>query len=1851
MKMIRTIVLTLASLLIFSLGNAQNISFALSQGSPIPVGPNPLGMASGDFNKDGSLDMAIGNYGSNTVTILLGHGDGTFINAPGSPFTGNSGPICIVTADFDNDGVLDLATADFFSGSISIYKGAGDGTFALLGRPLQSLAHPFFISLGDFNGDGKPDLAECNASDNSVNVLLGNGNCTFNLSSGSPMTVGQSPFCVAIGDFNNDSKLDLITVNGGGGKNAGSLTILSGNGDGSFSPGTTLKIGLQLRQASVADFNHDGNLDLAVTDLQANNLFVLLGDGTGAFANAAGSPIATGAFPYWSVASDFDQNGKIDLAVTNGSDNIIEIFSGNGDGTFATATTINNAGNPRGIIVANDFNGDGQSDLAVANLDSSNVNILLNTSLPPSPGSTCGTASHLGSNLCLTNQTYTGTDFWYSFIATAPGQDIRVKNNATSTDFISKIQVYGGTCGALQTISSSSPYNSADSSVIVQLLNLAVGNSYLCRITSQGLAGTNPNYSICSWATVPSCTSTPINCELVMNGGFEDRDISDYPSCNYTINDDVWPFGASCWYNPCSIPPSGSGFYYSSPDYFNSCSNGVGTTGTNVGVPLNCQTNGAVVDHTLQPPSALTFGYIGLVVYTKPGADAGLDLHEYIQQQLRAPLTANTVYNVSMWVYLSDQSAWACDGLGVAFSNTEFLQVPPYVNTPDLPTTSGTAVYTQALITTIMGWTQISGTYTAVGGESYFEIGNLLTNPGGTGYGPPYTHPQANNPVGIGDFAYYFIDDVSITEIPNLSLTGNTSICSGCQDGPAELDAFVNNGTAPYSYSWVPNTSLLPPSGTGSQVEACPGSTTTYIVTEVDAVGCPTNGMVTVTVNPVPTLSISATLTSICLGQTSNIAASLTNTPTISGVTYSWSPAAGLNITTGLNVSATPLVTTTYTVTATSPSGCSGTAIITINVASDHCCIPSQNAGAAYGSFTFGLASAPLPFQSNAVSNATYDIAPGAVITIPAGTFNLNNVILRMGAGASINIQPNGVLNVTNQSHLFSCQDLWQGIVMQKSSVLNFNTDSWLEDAIIGVESMSGARFTINTGIFNRNYIDVQCDATSTHPGTIVNSAFSCRDIPLFPVPMVATLTSQLASLPKLKLQGSNGTGFYSTVRTQVGVLLKTVSTITIGPASAAAGPNWFDDMEYGIWLQQSGATIQNNQFQDMEGKYQFHIPVSFFTGIAIYGQATSTAPSLAINAIDNGVNDCYRGIDLRGDYKSISLIHNAVNVSKTYYTVPGSGLYIGAIGFYLSPGSVSTINVTRNNVTNCITGMMQDKRSSVIGSSTTYSDNNLSASGGVGYCNTAMSFSDPSAVVSNQSFTVNGNRISQAKNGIYVMNLTGTVPFSPQSYLFSQNLCGLIYQTSGAGEGMKFAGCKYLEVNNNHSKCDPAAALLTGNQSIYGIHLQASTFMYVHCNLVENVGRGMVFEGTCTSMSHYSNGISTGSGILENTMRSAQDGFVLTTNGVIGRQGVPISHLNPLGIASNNYWDMTGGVFGTFSNNETNVLNTTTANTLSPLCNSGQPAGPQATLPVNNAGFVGIAYKQTALVHGLPRANGLLASCGPVPFKVDNSSSGADSLFSSDLEKMVKDSSLLPVFSTESHTFQKLAVFDMLDRDNTLFERNEILSDFFSKESNGNTRKFKEVDEEISEQKYSHAKSINNSIHPTNTMEANQKQFNSLYLNMLLNPSALDSSAVAQFTQIANTCPLSAGNSVYQARAILFQVYGQVQDFTDNCGSTGRTDFPQPITGLNHNSANYAIKLYPNPNDGNMMFEYQLGQGERGVLSIFDMAGNEVLNRSLTENSSSQKINLPELQNGIYIYHFEANGKNVKSGKLVIIK
>jgi hypothetical protein len=344
-----------------------------------------------DVNGDGKPDLVVTD-GFNHTSVLLGNGDGTF-QPPQTPqaFTVGSNPSSVAVADVNGDGIPDLVTANFGSPTVSVLLGNGDGTFQ---KP-QTIPIDFFPSsvvVADVNGDGKPDLV-VTGDLYDISVLLGNGDGTFQKPQ--TFTVGYrlTSVAVAVADVNGDGKPDLVVTQGYLNTFSGKLyhpgvSVLLGKGDGTFGPPQTFSLGYYPRTVAVVDVNRDGKPDLVVTvktDLSnifgpPNSVSVLLGNGDGTFQKPKTLTLPD-ALPYsvglTMAVADVNGDGKPDIVVAYNDSfdgpGAVGVLLGNGDGTFQKPQTFPVGPGPNSVAVA-DVNGDGIPDLVVGNLGAPNLN-------------------------------------------------------------------------------------------------------------------------------------------------------------------------------------------------------------------------------------------------------------------------------------------------------------------------------------------------------------------------------------------------------------------------------------------------------------------------------------------------------------------------------------------------------------------------------------------------------------------------------------------------------------------------------------------------------------------------------------------------------------------------------------------------------------------------------------------------------------------------------------------------------------------------------------------------------------------------------------------------------------------------------------------------------------------------------------------------------------------------------------------------------------------------------------------------------------------------------------------------------------------------------------------------------------------------------------------------------------------------------------------------------------------------------------------------------------------------------------------------------------------------------------
>jgi len=352
---------------VWGAGGPQPIS-AHDLGVPfysVQVGRQPEDVELGDLDGDGNVDLVSADWFAGTVTVAFGDGTGLFPRR--QTYAVGGSPFAIAIADFDQDGKPDLAIANHDSCTISTLKGLGSGLFGAL-ETVPVGSEPAFVSSCDLNEDGIADLVVANEASNTISVLIGHGDGTFDPKV--DYRVGISPCQLAVGDLNGDSHVDVVVVN----EDSNSLSVLLGNGGGLLGAETQFACAADPRTVVIGDWNEDGIPDLAVPAFNADVVSVLLGSGGGAF--GAHTDYESGRLPWGLASVDLNGDGHLDLVSANNLDNGVSVLMGNGSGTFATPIKYTTGSLARTVRVG-DVNHDGKIDLAVDNEGGDAISILI----------------------------------------------------------------------------------------------------------------------------------------------------------------------------------------------------------------------------------------------------------------------------------------------------------------------------------------------------------------------------------------------------------------------------------------------------------------------------------------------------------------------------------------------------------------------------------------------------------------------------------------------------------------------------------------------------------------------------------------------------------------------------------------------------------------------------------------------------------------------------------------------------------------------------------------------------------------------------------------------------------------------------------------------------------------------------------------------------------------------------------------------------------------------------------------------------------------------------------------------------------------------------------------------------------------------------------------------------------------------------------------------------------------------------------------------------------------------------------------------------------------------------------
>lgn len=358
--------------------------FVAGPNSPIAVGPMPSSPAIGDFDGDGKLDIVVtcGTHEApkvGGVLLLLNHGGARFIAAAQGRIAMPQAVDSLVVADFNEDRRPDVAAVGHDSYNVHLLFGDGKGGLAH-GRSIAAHAgkrpHTHAIETADVNKDGHADLLTTNADDHAISVLLGDGRGGFAPGPGSPLAAPGHPYSsLVVRDLDGDGLLDIAAPL----LEAGEIGVYLGDGTGRFRParGAPYRVGARPGFVQAEDLNGDGRLDLMSTHDDVGMVDVLLNEGGGRFRPAPDSPVRMREQVWSIVTGDFGGDRARD-AILSAPGRKLVLLRGDGHGGFTQTAGVGlvTGESPNRLAVA-DMDGDGRTDVVTTNYDSGDVSVLL----------------------------------------------------------------------------------------------------------------------------------------------------------------------------------------------------------------------------------------------------------------------------------------------------------------------------------------------------------------------------------------------------------------------------------------------------------------------------------------------------------------------------------------------------------------------------------------------------------------------------------------------------------------------------------------------------------------------------------------------------------------------------------------------------------------------------------------------------------------------------------------------------------------------------------------------------------------------------------------------------------------------------------------------------------------------------------------------------------------------------------------------------------------------------------------------------------------------------------------------------------------------------------------------------------------------------------------------------------------------------------------------------------------------------------------------------------------------------------------------------------------------------------
>ncbi len=1439
-------------------------------------------------------------------------------------------------------------------------------------------------------------------------------------------------------------------------------------------------------------------------------------------------------------------------------------------------------------------------------------------------------------------ETMTNGTVWYKYTAIDSNLTITLLElDSNPSNKILNIAVWKGSCSSLTYVASDTISSIYDSVLVITTTGVDSGYVYYVQITKSDTVALAKMMMIVN-------NNPPLNskracrvadtCEYVNNGDFE--------------TDIRVPTNVGNIYNPGQIYKScfWSTANLASPDYYMS------VAPPPFGVPVNGVNTVFTGASSVNSAGSLSGNaYAGINAYWD--ADT---LSEYIQSQLKCKLDSGVNYTVSFWVHLASLSRYSVSQLGAAMSIGSIANMTT-INFLPPPVPPIGSVISGAVINNATTWQHITGTYCALGGEDHITIGNFW--PGN----------QTPRGFSLHHGAYYYIDGVSVSPLP-LVITTAPSVCTGSTP-------VLTNNHCGAAFNW---TSSIGWSCTGCSDPnpSLPSLTAPayFGAYKILCDGCQISDTVLVTVDTLSSVSVENDTV------TCGTVPHLTATGSPAGGTYSWSPTTG--IASGANTASptfNPInFTTTYTVTYTNGACGPSTATATIFVTCDSCTGTVIDSTTMYNTF-------PASISANTIYNLNHNITVyGTAVVLQNDVFNISsNVTITVASGASLTL---------DHCHLYACDTMWNGIVVDAGGSLIIIDSSLIEDAFAGVHVpntsySASTTLSVNGCTFNKNLVGILIDTytptTPVYPFTVVNAVFTCRSLPYtqfyWPSPASLKVLTGANSRAQHYVMGNYpvtwlpypaaGSPAYA------GISLDYVGTRTgtsapyayydmiIGDGYTKDSLNVFDNMNFGINALNSNFTCYNNAFQYIQDSTG--TPLS---GIGYAINAYSSFTYLTENRIrviadsanaraTNCFYDCSEGV-CANNYNEIAVRSTAIMSTPYSSILPIPHCFVG---IWAETPNCTQVKLDANVITNAYLGIVFEADDYTGGTYSDWqkigpvdiSDNTvrvkfagnpsreyniwgIAAINNMNWPGTTALNMDDTIMPHTHNINVNRNHIRSLHNGIWMQNWLnydlGTIgwgikPVSDSNYIVLRQNIAFANTPPDPQYGIYHVmDWNTRVVNNNitgYQNTDTVCVGISCSDDIPFIN------QVVNCNYVDSLDIGIEFVGQSFTSQDPTD-------FYNNIMRSDGRGFQLDNTAIGPACGGCSTNGN------DNEWT------GTYSG--ASQYTTYTKNYADPTqswlyIDSGSPTyDPTGVGICSSTGNVSYVY---AIANGLTSVGTSSGVSCDIASSVATYAGNNKSLQSNNLtrsvvrklEQMVNDSIVYSYFENEQHINGKFKAYQMLNMQPELRDSSVILHNFYNSATSSNIGKLANVTGAMSGGQASNAIAYLNSIMPQNAIEANYKNYYSVYLHYKMGRLSIADSIMLK--TLVKGCPVRDGLIVYQARILNSTIYKDFNNYKNDCDDEAgivkmkKTQNPNVLTGLN---------LYPNPTTGSFSITVKGVTSTSVELYINDISGKLISADKVILNGNSAIVD-KGLNNGVYfISAKDANGNSIGNPKKITV-